>query len=185
MIDVDGDGRKDLVASSPFGSYSTVLCFKRTATSVCNSGEIILAQSEKFFGWNIKSLDKTDEFYSPSLFVGTPSEARIDQFLRADGYSAEVYPKTGKMTLDPTVAKSASVSYCVKLVQWPLVHSPPFELKIDFYVEGSSIYLKNESLVFNLEDTNVEKCMKLQVYFSYQNNDLSTSTIRVQGNLKQ
>ena len=96
----------------------------------------MLARNEKYFGWNIKSLDKTEEFYSPSLFVGTPFEARIDQFLRADGYSAEIYPKTTKVTLDPTVRQSANVSYCVKLVQRPLVHSPPFQLSIEFYVEG-------------------------------------------------
>ena len=166
-------------------SYSTILCFKRTTTSVCTSSDIVLARSEKYFGWNIKSLDKTEEFYSPSLFDGTPFEARIDQFLRADGYSVEIYPKTGKIILDPTVRQSANVSYCVKLVQRPLVHSPPFELTIEFYIEGTSIYLTNNSLVFSLEETNVETCMTLQVYFSYQNSDLSTSAIRVRGNLTQ
>ena len=182
MIDIDNSGDADLIVTSPFGEYSTIHTVKGTKNvGLCKSSELVLVNREQYFGWKVKSLPSSSNFYASSLFVASPGAARIEQFIQSDGYTVDIYPPNQRINIDPTVSERAvNVQYCVTLKQTPIVNAP-FKFNMELGIEGDCLILETNNLLFTFHSIGETLCEAVIVILNYSQMNSSTANIHVLG----
>ena len=185
MIDIDSNGYADLIVTSPFGQYSAIHALKAAQHALCHRAELILTnRGGSHFGWRVKSMPKSPHFYASSLFVSSPREARIEQFIQSDGYTVDIYSPNAKITIDPTLNGSANFVYCVTLIHTPIVNAPfKFNMQIDTDKDNDWLSLERHNLQFTFNSFGVQQCQAVHIYLNYALLNLSTATISVLGTL--
>lgn len=183
MIDIDSNGYADLIVTSPFGKYSEIHAMKAAQHALCHRAELILAnRGESHFGWRVKSMHNSPHFYASSLFVSSPREARIEQFIQSDGYTVDIYSPNATINIDPTLNGSADFVYCVSLIHTPIVNAPyKFHMQVDTDKDNDWLELERHNLQFTFNSFGAQQCQSVRIYLNYALLNLSTATISVLG----